>query len=171
MITTKKGDMGFTSLHDGTRVGKDDARIELNGQLDELNALLGLCKAAAGQAEPYEQIQKELMTVMTVVAGGMCGDSRAAAWTESLDRLEQAVERMEICIREVTSGRKFDFVLPGRDIADAALHLARTKTRTCERRLVALMRQAEGEDAVSPYSVCLRYLNRLSDYLFSWCVR
>ena len=45
MITTKKGDGGTTSLYDGTRVSKDDARIELNGELDELNALLGLCKA------------------------------------------------------------------------------------------------------------------------------
>ena len=85
-ITTKKGDQGSTSLYDGTRVPKDDARIELNGQLDELNALLGLCKAATGQSQPYETVQRELMLLMAVVARRP--DPAAA------DVLSAAVDRM-----------------------------------------------------------------------------
>ena len=151
-ITTKKGDQGSTSLYDGTRVPKDDARIELNGELDELNALLGLCKAATGQSQPYETVQRELMLLMAVVARRP--DAAAA------DVLSAAVDRMEQFVRTVTEGRRFDFVLPGRSLADAAIHMARAKVRTCERRLVALQR----EDALPP--VLRVYLNRLSDFLF-----
>ncbi len=151
-ITTKKGDQGSTSLYDGTRVPKDDARIELNGELDELNALLGLCKAATGQSQPYETVQRELMLLMAVVARRP--DAAAA------DVLSAAVDRMEQFVRTATEGRRFDFVLPGRSLADAAIHMARAKVRTCERRLVALQRA----DALPP--VLLVYLNRLSDFLF-----
>lgn len=151
-ITTKKGDQGSTSLYDGTRVPKDDARIELNGELDELNALLGLCKAATGQSQPYETVQRELMLLMAVVARRP--DAAAA------DVLSAAVDRMEQFVRTATEGRRFDFVLPGRSLADAAIHMARAKVRTCERRLVALQR----EDVLPP--VLLVYLNRLSDFLF-----
>ena len=67
-ITTKRGDKGQTSLRDGSRVSKDDARVELNGELDELNALLGLCKAQTGLQQPFEDIQLQLMDFMTVIA-------------------------------------------------------------------------------------------------------
>lgn len=163
MITTKKGDKGDTSLFDGTRVGKDDARIELNGELDELNALLGVCKATALQVQPYERIQRELMMVMTMVAAGTTGGKR---YGDSMNVLSDAVERMEIFIEECSRGRKFDFVLPGQSLPDAYLHVARTKVRTCERRLVALLRHGGmGMDA-EVAEVMMRYLNRLSDYLF-----
>ena len=68
IITTKTGDHGTTSLYTGDRVEKDDMRIELNGEMDELNALLGLCKAQSGQQEPFETVQRQLTDVMTIVA-------------------------------------------------------------------------------------------------------
>lgn len=153
IVTTKKGDGGKTSLYDGTRVDKTDARIELNGQLDECNALLGLCKVTCGNEAPFEMVQQELMDFMALIAHD---NDKAKEQT-----LRKAVERMEAYINKVSKDKQFKFVLPGRNHADAVLHLARTKVRTCERRLIALM---EGDDN---YPQVLRiYLNRLSDYLF-----
>lgn len=192
MITTKTGDRGETSLYDGTRVSKDDARIELNGELDELNALLGLCKATAGQTEPYETVQRELMTVMAIVAEGYRHPAKADELAQRQNELMAAVERMEAEIRERTVGRRFSFVLPGRDPLDAALHMARTKTRTCERRLVSIIRMEQTsspkvpastkqsshaahhsshEISLQPYTTLQTYLNRLSDFLFCLTVR
>ncbi|KXB40614.1 ATP:cob(I)alamin adenosyltransferase [Bacteroidales bacterium KA00344] len=171
MITTKKGDGGTTSLYDGTRVSKDDARIELNGELDELNALLGLCKAVTQQAEPFEQKQKELMTVMSVVANGYQSRPGKDALSEALDTLLMAINEMEDDIKRETYGKKFNFVLPGGDMADAALHLARTKARTCERRLVTLSNIENVDEQQYQWSVLKKYLNRLSDYLYCLSIR
>lgn len=163
IVTTKKGDGGKTSLYDGSRVDKTDLIIELNGELDECNALLGLCKVMCGEASAdagspfhvsaFETIQRELMDLMALIA-------RDADKTKELT-LSQAVGRMEAYINKVAKDRAFKFVLPGRDRTDALLHIVRTKVRTCERRLVALMAADDG------YAPVLRvYLNRLSDYLF-----
>lgn len=171
MITTKKGDGGETSLYDGTRVSKDDARVELNGELDELNVLLGLCKAVTQQADPFEQKQKELMTVMGIVANGCQSGPEKDALSEALDMLVEATGVMEEDIRCGTQGKKFNFVLPGKDLADAALHLARTKTRTCERRLVTLSNIENADGQQYKWTVLKKYLNRLSDYLFCLCIR
>jgi cob(I)alamin adenosyltransferase len=151
MITTKKGDKGQTSLFNGTRVGKDDLRIEVNGQIDELNCQLGLCKVVTGNAEPYETLQRELMKVMSAVAGLANG----------IDELQASVTRMEAeiaeCARRISPG----FVLPGTSMANAVIHIARAKSRTCERRLVALSRVELVPEGL------IVYMNRLSDYLFS----
>lgn len=138
---------------DGMRVPKDDVRIELNGELDELNALLGMCKAATGQHDTFERLQREVMRVMAVIARSGKDDSIAT--------FEQSIADMERHISERTGGGKFDFVLPGKDMADVAIHLARTKARTCERRFVSLNREQTYPAVIG------RYLNRLSDYLFS----
>lgn len=155
IITTKTGDKGSTSLYNGQRVQKDDARIELNGEIDELNALLGLCKAAAGYKQPFEDIQHQLMDVMTIVA------NNGTARPETLDKLRQSIDRMEARIAQAGQGRHFDFVLPGLNMADAAIHMARAKARTCERRMVTLTRSM----GLPP--LLLVYLNRLSDFLFA----
>ncbi len=174
-VTTKTGDRGTTALYDGTRVSKDDIRIELNGQLDHLNALLGLCKATLRQPEPFETIQRELMTVMSFVAqrDGSQADQtkRGKTHDQQLELFSQAVTRMEDYIREATATGEFDFVLPGKDLADAALHMARTQVRTCERRWVALTRLQTDSQAWDAPTADLGakigiYLNRMSDYLF-----
>lgn len=157
-ITTKTGDNGTTSLYDGTRVEKDDLRIELNGQIDELNAALGLCKAIDVENQQiYEHIQQNLMTIMSIIANPSMPPK-----SDDLRQLRQMTSRMESFITAV--GKEvggFVFVLPGKSTIDAVIHLARTKCRTCERRFISLARQV-------PLSDELRvYLNRLSDYLFA----
>lgn len=163
IVTTKKGDGGKTSLYDGSRVDKTDLRIELNGELDACNALLGLCKVMCRENHPevsspfhpkaFETIQRELMDLMALIARD---NDKTKEQT-----LQQAVERMEAYINKVAKGKAFEFMLPGRDKTDALLHIVRTKVRTCERRLVALTAADDG------YAPVLRiYLNRLSDYLF-----
>ena len=156
-ITTKRGDTGTTSLADGTRVDKDNLRIELNGELDELMACLGLCKAACRQAEPYATLQQQLMGLMALVANPSPRLSAAdeKTVTEAVAQMEREIDQ---CCQ---SAGPFGFVLPGTDLADAALHMARAKARTCERRMVAL---AKTEPVAPPM---LTYLNRLSDYLFA----
>ena len=148
IITTKTGDHGTTSLYTGERVEKDDLRIELN-------ALLGLCKAQSGEREPFESLQRQLTSVMTIAA------SNGKAEPDTLRALQQTIDKMEAHIAEVGRHRHFTFLLPGRNVADATLHLARAKARTCERRFVTLNRQMSFPDVIRIY------LNRLSDYLFS----
>lgn len=159
-ITTKRGDTGTTSLGDGTRVDKDNQRIELNGELDELSACLGLCKAASGQAEPFATVQHELMGLMALVAKPSLPLSPAdeAHVAEAVARMEHEIDR------RCQSAEPFAFVLPGSDLTDAALHMARAKARTCERRMVALAKV----ETIPP--VMLTYLNRLSDYLFALAI-
>ncbi len=169
MITTKKGDGGETSLYDGTRVSKDDARIELNGELDELNAMLGLCKAVTQQTEPFELLQKEMMVIMGIVANGYQSKPREDTLSKALNTLLTAIDRMEAYIKRETQGNKFNFVMPGRNLADATLHLARTKARTCERRLVTLSNIEYTDKQQDKWTVLKIYINRLSDYLFCLC--
>lgn len=159
-ITTKRGDSGTTSLADGTRVDKDNLRIELNGELDELMARLGLCRAASGQAEPYATVQRQLMGLMALVAKAACPLS-AADEAHVADAVALMEREINCCCQ---TDEPFDFVLPGRDLTDAALHMARTQARTCERRMVALAKTAP----VAPQM--LTYLNRLSDYLFALAI-
>lgn len=156
-ITTKRGDTGTTSLADCTRVDKDNLRIELNGELDELMACLGLCRAASGQAEPYATVQRQLMGLMTLVAkpAGQLSAADEDHIAEAVDLMEREIDRC------CPSSARFGFVLPGSDLTDAALHMARSKARTCERRMVTL---AKTEPVAPPM---LTYLNRLSDYLFA----
>ena len=88
-ITTKRGDYGQTSLRDGSRVSKDDARIELVGEMDELNALLGLCKVKTGLQTVFDDIQLRLMDFMAVVS-----DNRSEPDAERTARLADAIIHM-----------------------------------------------------------------------------
>jgi|LAHS01.1.fsa_nt_gb cob(I)alamin adenosyltransferase len=167
-ITTKTGDAGMTSLRSGLRVSKDDARIELNGEIDELNSILGWCKVVCATSEPFETLQKELMTCMTVVACYEEGGQSASACEGYASQITDAVARMEGEIARLTPDGAFTFVLPGQSERDAVLHIARTKARTCERRLVTLNRVAveQGNGIGSMPQILNLYLNRLSDYLY-----
>lgn len=166
MITTMKGDRGETSLYDGTRVSKDDARVELNGEIDKLTALLGLCKVRSGSTDRFEKVQRDLMTVMAIVANGYGLMAGAGRKSNPLDQLETAITNMEDFIREATEGKRFEFVLPGKNEAEATIHLTRTQARACERRLVTLARLNAEPTQNQCYEILMRYLNRLSDYLF-----
>jgi cob(I)alamin adenosyltransferase len=155
---TKSGDGGDTGLGDGTRVPKDHPRVDAYGQVDELNAALGLAVLHAPpgpDAELLRSVQNDLFDVgadLCVPGAAGAGLRVTAAQAE---RLERAIDRVNDRLAPLTS-----FILPGGSAAAAWLHLARTACRRAERSVVALARA----EPVNPRAVV--YLNRLSDLLF-----
>lgn len=164
-IYTRTGDAGDTGLATGERVPKDDARVAAYGEVDELNACVGLAalhtEADAWLHAALGRIQNELFDLGADLAtpdrGKPLGYEPLRVTAEQVERLEREMDAMNADIAPLNS-----FVLPGGSPAAAALHLARTVCRRAERSAVALSR-VPGE-AVSP--VAIRYLNRLSDHLF-----
>ena len=155
-ITTKTGDHGQTSLRGGTRVEKDDIRIETNGQLDHLTSLLGMIRVKwtrpAQELTLLSDIQRELMTVMSHVATPDDTENPRKLHVEELTAsMEQAIASAHV---------KPCFILPGETELTTWIHLARTTARTAERRLWTLNRQHPVNAAI------LTFINRLSDYLF-----
>ncbi|HTH98994.1 MAG TPA: cob(I)yrinic acid a,c-diamide adenosyltransferase [Stellaceae bacterium] len=161
-IYTRTGDDGTTGLVDGSRVPKDDGRIEAFGDVDEANAIIGLARLHAAQA-PHgaeadamlARIQNDLFDLGADLATPMEIEGALRIQPSQVERLEHEIDAMNGVLAPLTS-----FVLPGGKPMAAYLHLARTVARRAERRLVAFSRIA----AVSPDSQ--HYLNRLSDYLF-----
>ena len=160
-IYTRTGDGGDTGLFDGTRVAKSDPRVAAYGDVDELNAWLGLARAELAdlQLEPMlEQIQRDLFALGARLADPARKISgrvtKAAVTAEDISRLENWIDLLESELPPL--GR---FILAGGCRAGAALHVARTVCRRAERSMVAL-----GGDAFE--SDLLIYINRLSDLLF-----
>ena len=159
-LYTRTGDSGETSLFGGTRVKKHDPRVDAYGEVDELNAWLGLVRAAGIDPDldaELVQIQRDLFAL-----GAQLADpadkianrvTKAALDDKDITRLERLIDRLET---EVPPLRRF--ILAGGTTAGAALHVARTVCRRAERRIVSL---APAVDAV-----LIRYVNRLSDLLF-----
>jgi cob(I)alamin adenosyltransferase len=158
-IYTRAGDAGQTSLGDGTRVAKSDARIEAYGTVDELNSVIGLALVAADPADfrPWlERIQNELFDLGADLSVPLENERERLRMTEDqVDALEELCDVVNERLQPLRS-----FVLPGGTEAAALLHLARTVCRRAERHAVALAETAP----VNP--VVLAYLNRLSDFLF-----
>ena len=153
-IYTKTGDKGFTSLKNESHVEKDDVRIEANGSLDELNASLGVVKACINDSDAKQKIelfQNIIMRIMGVVAG--------AEMDPKFD-LESIIVQIEHDIDENKNEGKFCFVMPGENMINAYLHVARTRCRTAERRLITMRRHYEIADNI------MAFINRLSDWLF-----
>lgn len=160
-IYTKSGDGGQTGLGDGTRVPKDHPRVTAYGEVDELNAVIGLAVVSVGVPEVglLLSIQNDLFDVgadlCVPAAGGEPEGARLRVTAAQAERLERAIDRVNEPMRPLTS-----FVLPGGSPAAAWLHLARTVCRRAERAVVAL---AAAEPVNTQVVV---YLNRLSDLLF-----
>lgn len=168
-VYTRSGDDGLTALLGGTRVSKDHPRVEAYGCLDELNAIVGLCRAtlAADPALPA-RARKTLETRLVSVQNRLfdCGSVLAApdgkAWKNmplpgaaDIAALEKSMDVMNDDLPALAS-----FVLPGGGASNAWLHHARTACRRAERRAVTLA----GLESVPPSII--RYLNRLSDWFF-----
>jgi cob(I)alamin adenosyltransferase len=159
-IYTRTGDAGETSLFDGTRVAKSDARVDAYGEVDELNAWLGVVRAARVDADldaELDRLQRDLFAV-----GAQLGDpndkiaSRVTKVTlddADVTRLEDLIDRLEAELPPLRH-----FILAGGSTAGATLHVARSVCRRAERRIVAL------QPPVDPALV--KYVNRLSDLLF-----
>jgi cob(I)alamin adenosyltransferase len=160
-VYTRTGDDGTTGLGDGSRVAKDDLRIETYGTVDELNACLGVA-VSLGLDErlgaELARIQNELFNV----GSDLCfpesaKDGRALPTVEGrhVEALERLMDELNLELEPLAN-----FVLPGGSRLAAQLHVARTVCRRAERCAVALA----AREAVGPFVV--RYLNRLSDTLF-----
>ena len=161
-IATKTGDRGETSLMYGRRVSKTDPRVEAYGSVDEINAALGLARAAAASSPIAEQIlsiQKELVTVMGELATApedlarYQKDGFSLSTAEMVDRLTEAIDELE---KDKTLYGK-GWAMPGNSALGAALDAARTICRRAERRVAGLPQGDQTNPEI------LRYLNRLSD--------
>jgi cob(I)alamin adenosyltransferase len=154
-IYTRTGDDGSTGLGDGSRVGKDSARVDAYGTVDEANSALGVVLAAADLPEDVRALLTTVQHQMFDLGGELCIPGHAAITAADVDALEAQLDRYN----EPLPALK-DFILPGGGEAAARCHLARTIVRRAERQTVALSRS----EAVRPEAI--RYLNRLSDLLF-----
>jgi cob(I)alamin adenosyltransferase len=163
-IYTKTGDAGETGLFGGGRVPKDDLRVEAYGDVDELNAAIGLARSIETMPRVDEvlvPIQRDLFAVGALLATPdrekMAQHLEKARITEDrIQELEHAIDDAELELEPLRA-----FVIPGGSPKAAALHVARTVCRRAERNVVRLQRDVE----LPPLAVI--YLNRLSDLLFT----
>jgi cob(I)alamin adenosyltransferase len=165
-IYTRTGDAGTTALGSGERVAKHDLRIAAYGTVDETNAQIGMARVHLGGGHPgldakLTRIQNDLFDL----GADLCLPDRGEKPPyEPLRMTDTQVERLEAEIDEMNAELKplRSFVLPGGSPAAAALHVARTVSRRAERAMVELA--ASPDQPVS--GPALRYINRLSDFLF-----
>ena len=154
-VVTKGGDSGQTSLGDGSRVAKTDARIEAIGAVDEANASIGVLRTRT-RGRPEDAMLGRVQNDLFDVGADLCvpgqGGERLRLTQAAVGRLESEVEAMNAGLPALSS-----FILPGGTEAAAFGHLARVAVRRAERAVLAV-----GD--VNP--AVLRYLNRLSDHLF-----
>jgi cob(I)alamin adenosyltransferase len=164
-IYTRTGDDGTTALGSGRRVAKYDLRVESYGTLDETNAVIGLARMHTGTADPeldamLARIQNDLFDL----GADLCfpdetkdGSARLQVTDAQVEWLEGQIDTLNRALDPLRS-----FVLPGGTPAASFLHLARTVSRRAERLIVAL--RSRPDEPVG--DAALRYINRLSDFLF-----
>lgn len=158
-IYTKKGDKGATSLFGGEQVAKSSARIEAYGTVDELNSIIGLVLSYSISdfiSELLRDIQEQLFILGADLATPLSSKARIDRIGEKETLfLEKQIDRMDEELPELKN-----FILPGGSRAGATLHVARTVCRRAER---AVVRCSDTEPIPEE---TIRYLNRLSDFLF-----
>jgi cob(I)alamin adenosyltransferase len=164
-IYTKTGDAGTTGLGTGERVRKDALRISAYGTVDETNATIGVVRIHLAGHQGLDAKLGRIQNDLFDLGADLCVPDRGKKpdW-EVLRVSDDQVTRLEAEIDEMNSELKplKSFVLPGGSPASAALHVARTVCRRAEREMVALA--AQDDEPVS--AAALKYINRLSDFLF-----
>ena len=153
-IYTRTGDDGSTGLGDGSRVGKDSARVDAYGTVDEANSCIGLL-LASDMPDDVRALLTRIQHQLFDLGGELCIPGHAAIHDADVDALEQRLDHYNDDLPALK-----DFILPGGGEAAARCHIARTVVRRAERETVALSRHED----VRPQAI--RYLNRLSDLLF-----
>jgi len=161
-ITTKAGDKGKTALISGKRIFKDDLRIELVGEIDELCSFLGTAKSlikSRADKKMIESIQVDLFTLGAEVASGPLHvvKLKKRITSHCVSFLDERAGILEKTLED----KKFCFCLPGENIVSSTLDVARAVARRCERKATTL---AKKRIARNPH--ILAYLNRLSDLLY-----
>ncbi|WP_334177581.1 cob(I)yrinic acid a,c-diamide adenosyltransferase [Pseudoxanthomonas sp.] len=154
-IYTRTGDDGSTGLGDGTRVGKDSARVTAYGTVDEANSSIGVLLAVASVPQDIRTLLTTVQHQLFDLGGELCIPGHAAITGDDVDALERQLDHYNDDLPPLK-----DFILPAGGEAASRCHLARTIVRRAERETVTLARH----DAVRPEAI--RYLNRLSDLLF-----
>lgn len=163
-IYTKTGDRGETGLFDGSRVSKDSPRVEAYGDVDELNAILGVVLSFIHDDVELRtcllDIQRDLFVIGAHLADPTSrveakrGD-KASLTADKISQLERWIDQFEESLPPLRQ-----FILPGGSKGGASLHHARTVCRRAERQIVALSHQ------VDIATLIVTYMNRLSDFLF-----
>jgi len=162
-IYTRTGDDGTTALGSGARRKKYDLRVDAYGTLDEVNAVLGLVRLHTAGDPALDASLGRIQNDLFDVEADLClsekgpGGARLTVTDAQVAWLEAEIDRLNDGLEPLRS-----FILPGGSAASAYLHLARTVCRRAERIMVELMDQP-GEEVSEP---SLKYVNRLSDYLF-----
>jgi cob(I)alamin adenosyltransferase len=163
-IYTRTGDQGETGLFGSGRVAKSDPRVAAFGEVDELNAWIGVARAHCGEEDvrqELERVQRDLFVVGAILATPDPDRRKGERFDlslESVTRLEEQIDAWDESLPELDR-----FVLPGGGTPSAFLHAARTVCRRAERSVIGL-------GATDLPEIVIVYLNRLSDYLFT-CAR
>jgi cob(I)alamin adenosyltransferase len=154
-IYTRTGDDGTTGLGDGSRVAKDDARVEAYGSVDELNSAIGMILSVVTLPKPIAAALTEVQHDLFDLGGELCIPGSRAIKAAQVTHLEDLLDGFNEGLPPLK-----EFILPGGGPAASACHLARTIARRAERRAWTLARtETVGADLTN-------YLNRLSDLLF-----
>lgn len=154
-IYTRTGDDGSTGLGDGTRVGKDSARVEAYGTVDEANSAIGLLLASPDVPTDIRDLLVAIQHQLFDLGGELCIPGHAAIDEADVTALERHLDHYNADLPPLK-----DFILPGGGEAAARCHLARTVVRRAERRTVTLAQHEQVR------AQAIGYLNRLSDLLF-----
>ena len=157
-IYTKTGDKGQTSLFDGSRVDKDDLRVECYGTLDELNSYIGLCSVYAQDYDKkiLRDIQLKMFSICAELATREEGKYKNIVMEKDITNLENLIDSYISKIDNVDA-----FIVPGTNILSANLHIARTICRRAERKIYSLSKI----ETINP--CLLKYINRLSDLIYA----
>ncbi len=160
-IYTKTGDDGTTGLVGGSRVNKDDIRLEAYGTVDELNAVLGLLRSMSLN-EPETKLLITIQNKLFNIGSRLASDEKGEAYTASLAITGNDIQFLENAIDKYESGlpELRNFILPGGDLVSSQCHIARTVCRRAERRVISFAGQ------IDKHQNTIKYLNRLSDLLF-----
>ncbi len=159
-ISTKTGDKGETGLGDGSRISKTSTRINVIGEVDELNSWVGVLSAELDINDAHQVILNQIQHDLFDLGGELCVPGYKALAPSMLEDLENTL----VDINDELPPLK-DFILPGGNKAASYCHMARSVSRRAERSIVALaIEEQTGDNSVTPLAI--QYLNRLSDFFF-----
>ena len=154
-IYTKTGDKGMTSLANGQRVEKCCERLEAYGTIDELNSHLGVLMTYCTEDDD-KGFLTEVQRSLFIVGGWLAGAKTDKML--STESMEAEIDRLTAAVEEAQEDKRFHFILPGGSRAAAVAHVCRTVCRRAERAMLRV--ENENDNGM------VRYVNRLSDYLF-----
>ncbi|MGB0965191.1 MAG: cob(I)yrinic acid a,c-diamide adenosyltransferase [Litorivicinus sp.] len=155
-ITTRTGDDGTTGLGDGSRINKDDLRMQAIGDVDEFNSFIGVLRSALEDSDPEQELLSAMQHHLFDLGGELAVPGFELVTEKHLSTIESHSERLNAQLPPLK-----EFILPAGTAAASHCHVARAVARRAERSVVALRARDSGVRAE-----CQQYLNRASDVLF-----